>query len=35
MDPQKTAKTMQQFEMESTKMGMTEEMSKSTWDAKN
>ena len=28
MDPMKTAKMMQDFEKESTKMGMTEDMSK-------
>lgn len=28
MDPQKMAKTMQDFERENAKMGMTEEMSK-------
>ena len=31
MDPQKTAKMMQEFERENAKMGMTEEMSKCTY----
>lgn len=30
MDPQKTLKTMQDFQKENMKMGMTEEMSKDT-----
>lgn len=31
MDPQKTLKTMQDFQKENMKMGMTEDMSKHTW----
>lgn len=31
MDPQKTLKTMQDFQKENMKMGMTEDMSKDTW----
>lgn len=31
MDPQKTLKTMQDFQKENMKMGMTEDMSKRTW----
>ena len=31
MDPQKTLKTMQDFQKENMKMGMTEDMSKDPW----